>query len=43
MPNFNFLKGADGKIDIGSAVGFVLAVTAAVYVASKTPILKRAV
>jgi hypothetical protein len=43
MPNFNFLKGADGKIDVGSAIGFVLAVAAAVFVASKVPGLKKVV
>jgi hypothetical protein len=42
MPNFNFLK-VDGKFDVGSALGFLLAVSAAVFVASKLPILKKAV
>ena len=44
MPNFNFLKDpATGKVSFGTAAGFVLALTAGMWVASKVPILKKVV
>lgn len=43
MPNFNFLKGSDGKIDVGSAIGFVLSVAVAVAIASRVPFVKKLV
>lgn len=43
MPNFDFLKGPNGNIDLGRTIGFILAVAAAVAVASRVPGLKKVV
>jgi hypothetical protein len=40
---FDFLNGADGKLDPKRALGFLLAVTAAVFIANKLPVLKKVV